>query len=618
MATAKELWKNDHWARHVSVSPDGKILASDTSQDGSVRLWDAESGAAIAKLDTGKRSWSRQVAFSPDGNLVGYGTYDAVQIWDVKTEKLLRSFVGAGPDFAFAPDSASVFTFGPILEKWDVKTGASLYPDARAAGHVGAVANLAFSPDGRFLASTDFDDHTLRVWNRTTGEHKLHKAPYGFPLTYTPDGRLLVPSRGKGGIELIESETGKEIRRFAFPIIENVVPRPNTVRVSQDGKTLLALGQTPDSLGSRIEFERMAHLSAWDIATGKVLLEKTIPDKTRDGGAFSPSGRYLARLGMDDLLDIRTGRRLPLTPKPYSYHRSSVFSPDGRLLATHETSNEENYNESKALSIHEVLTGRQILRLESRDFQSVAFSPDGRLLAATDRDALHVFEIPSGKRLLHLPAKGRLTNWNGRQFATCLAFAPDGRAVATGHADGTILLWDMAPAWKAIIPPKGSVDPSACWKDLADPDPKIAWASIERLTSDPVAAVRLVGTNVKPVVLDARWVAARIAELSSADFKTRESATKELKTIAEAAKPLFEAARKAATTAEGQQRLDELIDYSPAVPSDDAIRAVRALAVLEHLGTKEAIEVLDELAGGAVAAELTREAKAALERLRKR
>ena len=83
-----ELWKNDHWARHLAVSPDGKLLAIDTYQDGPLRLWNAETGEKIAALDGGKRSWSRRVAFGPDGKTVGFGTNDGVQIWAAATRKL--------------------------------------------------------------------------------------------------------------------------------------------------------------------------------------------------------------------------------------------------------------------------------------------------------------------------------------------------------------------------------------------------------------------------------------------------------------------------------------------------------------------------------------------------
>ena len=109
-STAKELWKNDHWTRLLAVSPDGKVLASDTYQDGPLRLWNAETGEQIVTFNTGKKSWSRCVTFSPDSKTVGFGTNSGVQIWDATTQKLLHQFAGAGPDIVFARDNASVFT----------------------------------------------------------------------------------------------------------------------------------------------------------------------------------------------------------------------------------------------------------------------------------------------------------------------------------------------------------------------------------------------------------------------------------------------------------------------------------------------------------------------------
>ncbi len=618
--TAEELWKNDHWARHLAVSLDGKRLASDLYQNGPLQLWNAETGEKIATLDTGKRSWSRRVAFGPDGKTVGFGTNDGVQIWDAATRKLLHTFAGSGPDLAFAPDGASVFTLGPLIERWDLKTGKPLYPDARSAGHVGSVAAVACAPDGRSLATVGTDS-TLRVWDRVTGEHRVHNVRPGAicPLIFTPGGRLITLGAENGTLSHREADSGREIRKFALPQKPQSSTDLMAARLTEDGKTLLVLGQTQLSLSdSSIVQERRQPVLAWDIATGKVVLEQSIPCRPWAGAAFSPSGRFIAREGMAELLDVWTGRSRPLAPKSPAPYRLCTFSPDGRWMATLEPGEGMNWQMPKAVFVYEVLTGRPIARLAIAACKSIAFSPDGRLLVASGVDALHVLQVSTGQELLHLPAKGRLTDWAGSGFSVCSAFAPDGQTVATGHGDGTVLLWDLAPAWKNLTAPKGAVDPAACWNDLANSDPKIAWAAIDRLAANPAAALKLLGVRLKPVTVDARWAADRIAELSSKDFKTREAATSDLKRVAEVARPLLMEARRASTSAEGQQRLDEVLDYAPPLPSDDAARGLRALAVLERIGTQAAVGALKALAEGAPDAELTREAVAARGRLRTR
>lgn len=617
-ATAKELWKNDHWARNLAVSPDGKMLASDTYQDGPLRLWNAATGEAIATLDSGKRSWPRALAFGPDGKTVGFGTNDAVQIWDVASKKLLHLFAGAGPDLAFAPDGGSVFTVGPLIERWDMRTGKSLYPETRSAGHIGPVNAVAFAPDGRSLASTG-SDGTLRVWNRAKGKHKVHKVRLGAgcPLAYAPDGQLLTLGAGLGTLALRDADSGKAVREFAIPQKAQLTSDVFVARLSDNDKILLTIGHLEMPISGRFNFEQRELLIGWDFATGKTVFEKSIPSLSWTA-AFSPSGRFLAREGHAELLDVGTGRSRPLAAKSPPPFRTCLFSPDGRWLATLEPSDGDRWHVPQAVLVYEVLTGRLLTRLKPAACHSMAFSPDGRLLVANDTDALDVWQVSTGQKLLSVPAKGRLTNWAGSQFANCLAFAPDGQSVATGHGDGTVLVWDMAPAWKAVTAPKGVVDQEACWKELANPDPKVAWAAVERLAPDPTAALELLNEQLKPVTLDAKWVAERIAELSSDDFKTREKATAELKKVADVARPLLVEARGVVPSAEGQRRLDEVLEYAPAVPPNDTIRSLRALAILERINTKEAVDVLKTLAGGAENAELTREARATVQRLQRR
>src|SRR5262249_40752332 len=150
------------------------------------------------------------------------------------------------------------------------------------------------------------------------------------------------------------------------------------------------------------------------------------------------------------LYDVKTGAERPLVGETVGLGPPVIFSPDGRLLAVADPGLYDG--PVKALRIFETLTGRPIGQVKG-DLgwtRALACSPDGRLLAAAGRDALFVWECSTGRRLLHLSAKGRLTQWQGSGFAACLDFAPDGRVLATGHADGVLHLWDLAPAWKAL------------------------------------------------------------------------------------------------------------------------------------------------------------------------
>jgi hypothetical protein len=217
---------------------------------------------------------------------------------------------------------------------------------------------------------------------------------------------------------------------------------------------------------------------------------------------------------------------------------------------------------------------------------------------------------------MHIPARGRLTQWTAQRFAESLGFAPDGRTLATGHADGTVLLWDLAAAWKNLSVFKGPIDVSACWTELAAIDPAIGSAAQGRLATAPGMALPLLRQRLRPDKIDGRWLADRLADLDNEAFPKREAATRDLLRVAEAVEEDLRQAREKATSAEVRRRLDGILQAPPAaVPESELLRMLRAVAVLERIGSNEARAMLKTLAEGQPGAQLTQEAKMALHRL---
>jgi WD40 repeat protein len=186
----------------IALSPDGTILIT-AGRNWSVQWW--ELGDVPRQREV--RLESRGVQFSPDGQTLAVSGRNGVQLWDVATATMRTNLLfetGPGSALAFSKDGSLIATtegFG------DTEYAIRVWRTANAAlmgifnGHKQSIASIAFSPDGKTLASSS-DDSTLKFWNIKTEQELLNIRRLGGPvrsLMFSPNGQTLI-GRGPGAL----------------------------------------------------------------------------------------------------------------------------------------------------------------------------------------------------------------------------------------------------------------------------------------------------------------------------------------------------------------------------------------------------------------------------------
>jgi WD40 repeat protein len=639
----------------LAYAPDGATLAAGLHERGEVALFDAatlkEKAAlpARANVKVAIRFTSVSLTgFSRDGRLlVGGSLIDGIPlheqgflIWDLSGPKEPRwlptsSFITAS---ALAPDGKTLACFTNIqyrgsnaIDLWDVASGRRLH---QLPGHDTPVDQLAVSPDGKILASSDYKP-AIRLWDTATGK-PLHSLA-GWDefasacLRFSADGQRLISVSRKGKLQMWETATGKELYRFAIDSPSEAVYPAYRVAFLGDGKRLAAVAMMIS-----------VHLSIWDATTGKQLIRRPLgvvqPTPSQGHVEFAPDGESITVWQSDGIAAWRGDRltiedistKCLLATLPKGVGNPLGFSADGRLLAVFLPPRIGNYGlwkeprkeppatyDVKGLSLFETASGQEAVRLDIRKFDHVAFTPDGRALVVTDKQKVSVWDTATGERLHQMEWPESVRDGHGYAKIFSLAVLPGGRA-ATGMTEGDILVWDLAASTWPAHKPAG--DPSrqkldALWSDLTGEAGK-AHRAVRTLAETPAQTVPFLGDHLQPMRVDGKRMERLLVDLDGDDFAAREAASRELTELRDRAEPRLRRALEDKPSLEMRRRLQAIL-AGPKRLSVESLRTLRAIAVLERTGTPEARRIVEKLSSGAASPE-TREAKAALQRLNRR
>lgn len=607
---------------------------------------------------------------SPDGKSAAVSAAKHLHLYDTATGKKTRSFeYGTGEKgidtcLQFLPDGKWVLATGVNTRQLDLFP---LDPEAKRRAvpmPAARIRDAVVTPDSKRVVVRDAGG-VVRVYSLDTGKQldRGTQDTWAGVAWAGPDRAVCWSDRGR--FVMWDTTTGAVVREFT------VLPSKNAtgiaaVTVRSDAAYL---GVTEDLYQTIAQTFRVL-----DLRTGKTVV--TLPEgHTVHGVTFHPGGRRVevstyhisdGRNGRDpnefQVFDLETGKRTHVQTKytgRIRYHpdERTLFRlstrPAGSLLTCSETatgdmrwqqriSRDHNryleqewvcfgldpkagvvwFAQDRAAHGYSVLSGKLVWAvsgMQQSEFGTpLSASEDGRWLIACNHRQSHeasawsefsVYDLRStvGRNVpLRSPAiRGKLRT---------AALSPDGGKAIALTGDGEQTVWDL-DRLRAYAQP---ADPLAtAWEQLAGWGEEAA-QGMTVLTEEPGRAVRLLGEKLPPVAEPTaddvtRW----LGELGSRDFRTREQAEKSLTAVLDPARQRIRTAAEKPETEEARERLHRLVSQIEQLSKKpEYLRVVRAVEVVERIGTSAAVTLLKRWADGAPDALLTTEAKRSLKRVK--
>lgn len=456
-----------------AVSPDGKTIISRSIFQGKKALywWDVETGRTMFFQQNVDAAVS--IMFSPNGEILACvgddGPWDRkIYLLDGSNGEILKTLRGHNKTIttlAFSSDGKMLAGsgWGNVIHLWDSHSGQPIHTFRR---HTSSVRALSFSPNNKTLVSGS-NDGTVRFWNTTTKQQRLCISGHWWgvdgvdALAFSADSKTLISGITDATIHKWDIETGQL----------------TSTLVGRYGERILAFHIGKDLFACRSSYfeEDNEKIIIRSIDTGNKYTSidiENFPDVT--GTTFSQDGKTLvfatkekvkywkifpSRLSFEFVphenveycnnLKLEFSKRYTDPTDPWdvgffeSIHSQRVHtlasSPDSKLLAIYTDIHSKDEGSLWKFGTNEFI---QLYRLHPKisfEGRALAFSNDSKVLAIGDGWDIGLIEVDTGNFITTLS----IPRHNGSHFVRALAFSPNGKILASGSEDGTILIWDL-------------------------------------------------------------------------------------------------------------------------------------------------------------------------------